>query len=278
MSANADTVTQLLRSTDPDRYLATLVFPAAQRRAVTSLYAFAAEIASIRGRAREPAAGEIRLQWWVDALSGEGHGDVQRNPLAAELREAMSAWSLPVAPLLRAIEARRFDLYQDAMPDLPTFEGYAGDSVSAFLQLAAMVLNGGKPIETGDAAGHLGVAQALAGHLRAFGFNASQGRIFLPLSVFAAHGVTERDILGGVPGAGLAAALTQLSELASEHAEKAASAIRALPQALRPAFAPVALVRPSLRTVNVEQPFDGQPDSPDWLKIARLARWSLAGR
>ena len=49
------------------------------------------------------------------------------------------------APLLRLIAARRFDLYDDPMPDLATFEGYAGETVSVLYQLAAMILNGGEP-------------------------------------------------------------------------------------------------------------------------------------
>jgi len=275
---NAALTIDALRSTDHGRYLATLVLPEAGRAAISALYAFSAEIAAIRDRAREPAAGEIRLQWWADALTGEGHGNVRQNPVADALLDAIATYRLPVPPLTRAIDARRFDLYQDPMPDLPTFEGYAGETVSAFLQLAAMILNDGAPIETGDAAGHLGVAQALAGHLRAFGYNASKGRIFLPLSLFAAHGVSERDILGGKSTEALVSALQQIAELATEHADKAAASVRALPSALRPAFAPLVLVRPQLARLNLTAPFSEQPDLPDWQKIARLAWWSLRSR
>ncbi len=109
-------------------------------------------------------------------------------------------------------------------------------------QLAAMVLNGGNEVETGDAAGHLGVAHAFAGHLRAFGYNASKGRIFLPMNIFAANGVTDGEILSGTESEGLFAALGQLNDLAQEHVEAARTAIRALPKPLRPAFAPVAIV------------------------------------
>lgn len=275
---NAALAIDALRDTDHDKYLATLILPEPQRAAISALFAFSAEIAAIRDRAREPAAGEIRLQWWADALTGEGHGNVRQNPVADALLDAIATYRLPVPPLTRAIDARRFDLYQDPMPDLPTFEGYAGETVSAFLQLAAMILNDGKPVETGDAAGHLGVAQALAGHLRAFGYNASKGRIFLPLSLFAAHGVSERDILGGKPSEALVSALRQIAELTTEHADKAATAVRALPASLRPAFAPLALVRPQLARLNLAAPFSGQPDLPDWQKIARLAWWSLRTR
>ena len=132
---------QFLRDNDRDRYFASLVIPETARSAVQALYAFNADVASIRDRAREPAPGEIRLQWWADALKGEGHGAVRSNPIAAELLDAVAAYRLPTGPLLRLIEARRFDLYDDPMPDLQRFEGYAGETASVLLQLDAMILN-----------------------------------------------------------------------------------------------------------------------------------------
>jgi phytoene synthase len=173
------------------------------------------------------------------------------------------------------IAARRFDLYDDPMPDLSTFEGYAGETTSALYQLAAMVLNDGRPVEAGDAAGHLGVAHALIGHLRAFGYNANKGRIFLPWSVLAANGVTEGEVFGGQTSEGLAEALSQLSEMAAEHLSKATAAIDALPRALRPAFAPVALLRAQHRALGFETPFQPTPDLADWRKIAALVVWRL---
>lgn len=265
-----------LRDADKDRYFATLLLKPGEREAVQALYAFSADVASIRDRAREPAAGEIRVQWWVDALKGEGHGNVRQNPLAEALLDAIAAYRLPAGPLLRLLAARRFDLYQDAMPDVPSFEGYAGETVSVLYQLAAMVLNGGEEVETGDAAGHLGVAHAAIGHLRAFGFNASVGRIFLPLSIFSANGVTDGEILAGRESEGLFAALAQVAELAGEHLSKAEAAIRGLPRPLRPAFAPVATLRGQLKRVSAsQQPFASLPDQADWRKLAALQFWAL---
>lgn len=267
--------TEELRRADRDRYFATLVLPARAREAMTALYAFNADIASVRERAREPAAGEIRLQWWADALTGEEHGAVRANPLADALLATIAEYGLPTPPLTRLIAARRFDLYHDPMPDIATFEGYAGETVSALYQLGAMILNGGSPIEGGDAAGHLGVAHALIGHLRAFGYNASQGRIFLPRDVFAICGVTEGEVLAGQASEGLAIALTRLSDMAHEHLETADNAIRKLPRELRAVFAPAAVLRGQLRRIEVETPFQSQPDLADWQKIAALAWWRL---
>jgi len=264
-----------LRANDRDRYFATLLLGSKEREALTALYAFNADIASVRERAREPAAGEIRLQWWADALGGEGHGAVRANPLADALLDAIAEFGLPVPALTRMISARRFDLYQDPMPDMASFEGYAGETASALYQLGAMVLNGGRPVEPGDAAGHLGVGHALIGHLRAFGYNASQGRVFLPWSVLAANGVNEGEVLSGQMSEGLAEALGQLSEIAAEHLAKADRAIGALPRNLRSVFAPIAVLRDQYRRLDLETPFQRSDDLPDWRKIALLGWWKF---
>ena len=261
-----------LRELDRDRYFASLFLPQPSRAPIQALYAFSAEIAAVRERAHEPAPGEIRLRWWADALEGEGHGDVRGNPLAAALLDAIAAYQLPTAPLVKLIEARRFDLYQDPMPDLASFEGYAGETVSVLYQLATMVLAGG-PTEAGDAAGHLGVAQALVGHLRAFGYNAAHGRIFLPWSILAAHTVREADIFAGRSISGLEAARRQICELAAEHLNKAKAAVRALPRLLRPAFVAGPVLGAQLRTLSaVADPFALPPDMSDFDKLARMAR------
>jgi 15-cis-phytoene synthase len=275
VSASNEYATMTLRETDRDRYFATLLLDPGPREAIAALYAFNADIASVRDRARDPNAGEIRLQWWKDALEGEGHGAVRQNPLAAALLDAIAEYHLPVAALARLIAARRFDLYQDPMPDIATFEGYAGETVSVLYQLTAMILNGGQPVETGDAAGHLGVGHALVGHLRAFGYNAAQGRVFLPWDVFATCGVTENEVFAGEPSERLAVAVTRLTEMANAHLEQASTAIAALPKPLRVAFAPIAVLRLQLRRVNPESPFQPRPDIADWRKIAALSWWKL---
>lgn len=265
-----------LKANDRDRYFATLVLRPDARDAVQALLAFAIDVATVRDRVREPAPGEIRLQWWVDTLGGTKHGSVRQNPLADALLDTIAACRLPAGPLQRLVVARRFDLYDDPMPDVATFEGYAGETASVLYQLAAMILGGGAEPESGDAAGHLGVAHALVGHLRAFGLNASRGRLFLPLSVFYANGVDEAEIFTGTVSEGLLAAHAELIGLARAHLAKAADAIDALPRRLRPAFAMISLLSSELADVERrgETPFAPPRDMADWRKIVRLGWWS----
>lgn len=280
MSSSHDFAAQFLRKHDRDRYLATLVLSAESRPHVTAILAFNADIAAIRTRVSGPQPGEIRLQWWNDALTGGGHGEVRQNPLADALLDTIARFSIPAGTLQRLIGARRFDLYDDPMPDLETFEGYAGETSSTLFQLAAMILNSGQVVEQGDAAGHLGVAQAMLGHLRAFGFTAAQGRIMLPWTILAANGVRETEIFRGQDSEGLHAALGQIAELAEMHLQKARAAIAGLPASLRPAFAAMALLEKQLADWkrSSANPFLPPKDEADWRKIARLTGWAWRNR
>jgi phytoene synthase len=275
-----DFAAQALRDTDRDRFLATLVLPAEARPAIAALYAFNADISGIRQRVSGPQPGEIRLQWWNDALTGAGHGAVRQNPLADALLQTLDQYGLPVGTLQRLIGARRFDLYDDPMPDLETFEGYAGETASTLFQLAAMILNAGRPVEPGDAAGHLGVAQAMVGHLRAFGHVSAQGRIMLPWSILQANGVREGEIFAGQDSEGLHAALGQIAELARSHLDKARRAIAGLPGPLRPAFAAIVLLEAQLTawTSGTRGSFAVPRDDSDWRKILHLTWWTLRNR
>ena len=280
MLGSYDFAAQALREQDRDRYLATLVLPAESRPHITALLAFNADVAAIRARVSGPQPGEIRLQWWNDALTGSGHGEVRQNPLADALLQTIAQYGLPVGTLQRLIGARRFDLYDDPMPDLETFEGYAGETASTLFQLAAMILNQGEPVEQGDAAGHLGVAQAMIGHLRALGHVSSQGRIMLPWSILEANGVRETELFRARDSEGLHAALSQIAELAEAHLQKARPAIAALPAALRPAFAAIAVLEQQLQAWNqrATAPFAPPQDEADWRKIARLTWWTWRNR
>src|SRR5262249_58031670 len=95
----------LVRAGDKDRWLATLFAPADRRAHLHALYAFNLEVARVRDLAREPMAGEIRLQWWREALAGT-RGEAAANPVAAALLEAVERHGLARQTPLRLVQAR----------------------------------------------------------------------------------------------------------------------------------------------------------------------------
>jgi len=274
MSNPADHCKALVRAADRDRYLAALFAPAEHRDALLALYAFDVEIARVGELVHEPMAGEIRLQWWRDALQGEARGDVRANPIAAALDDTIVQFRLPRQSFVDLIDARIFDLYDDPMPSLNDLEGYCGETSSSLIQLSSLVLNGGANPGTADAAGHAGVAYAIAGLLRAFPHHARQGQVFVPADMLARHGVVREDIVTGRGGPGLKGALADLRAVARRHLDQLRTLRATIPDAAKPAFRPLALVEPYLKVMERHDydPFHTAVDIPQWRRIWALWR------
>ena len=170
-----------VRLHDRDRYLTALFAPDSRREALFALYAFNLEISRIRETISERLIGEMRLQWWRDALDAiYGGSKPPAHPVAEALASAIQNHGLERAPFERLIDARALDLDDGPPDDLPTLIGYARDTSAALVLLALGVL---EAPEAGAAANGVGIAYALAGLLRAVPFHASQKRLYLPRAV-----------------------------------------------------------------------------------------------
>ena len=257
--------TRLVREFDRDRYIAGLFAPEPVRGALMALHAFNIEVSRVREAITNPLAGEVRLQWWSDALIGDARGDVKANPVAAALLDAINRHSLPRPAFFALIDARIFDLYDDPMPSVNDLEGYAGETSSALIRLGTLILTGAAPGRGGeralaDAAGHAGVAYAVTGLLRAFPHHARRGQCYVPLDLLKAHGVGPEAALSGQATPGLGAALADLRNLARRHYEQAMAALAGVDPANYPAFLPLALVPGDLaRMARAHDPFTQVP-------------------
>jgi len=264
----------LVREADPDRYWASLLAPEEKRPYLHALHAFNFEIARVRESVREPMLGEIRLQWWRDALQGEARGDVRANPVAAALDDTIVKFRLPRQALVDLIDARMFDLYDDPMPSLNDLEGYSGETSSSLIQFSSIILADGKDPGTADAAGHAGVAYAITGLLRAFPLHARQGQLYMPADILARHGVVRDDIVTGRGGPGLKGALADMRAIARRHLDQTRKLRATVPPAAEPAFRPLALVEPYLKVMEKGDydPLHTLVDLPRWRKIWALWR------
>jgi 15-cis-phytoene synthase len=235
----------LVRSHDFPRYAATLFVSPLQRRGLLALYAFNAEIARVRESVSQPLPGEIRLQWWSDMLAGKDYGGVEGSPVAAELSAAIQHWELPVEPLARLVDEHQFDLYNDPMPTMAALEGYANDTASALLVLAAQML--GPPSEAIDhLARHAGLAQGFAQVIAGLPRDASRRQLFIPLQLLESHGSGMAEVFAGRPTPAIRAALAELIGEAERHLSTAMRLLAEVSPRVRPAFLPLALVRRDL--------------------------------
>src|SRR5205085_559133 len=236
---------ELVRAADKDRFLATLFAPSARRGALHAIYAFNVEIARVRAAIRDPMAGEVRLQWWREALAGERAGEAAANPVAAALLDTIARHALPSGPLIGLVEARAFDLYDDPMPTLEALEAYLRATSSTVIAQAARVLVGDH-LAMADAALHAGLAHGMTGLMRAVARHASRRQLYLPLDVLDRHGARADDLFTGSATPQLRAALAELRIRAGAQLEAFEVLMPRLPAADAHAFLPVALVRGAL--------------------------------
>jgi len=270
---------ELVHSGDKDRYLATLFAPQKHRRALFALYAFNLEVARTREQAHQPMPGEIRLQWWNELLTGAGRGDVSANPVAGALREVIVRFRLPPKMLADLIEARRFDLYEEPMPDLAVLEAYAGKTSSTVIEFAARILNDGRDPKISELTYHAGIGYAITGLLRAFPIHAARRQLYIPMEIMQRHHAQVEDVFGGKVTVELRAALAEMRLRARQHLDIASTLLATMPISAAPALLPVALVRPNLARMERRsyRPFH-PPELPQWRRqwiLWRAARRSL---
>ncbi|WP_350334148.1 phytoene/squalene synthase family protein [Coralliovum pocilloporae] len=280
-ASEIDACVALVRRDDRPRYLATLLAPAACRDDLMALYAFNCELSRIPLVVNEPMAGEIRVQWWRDALAGEGHGDVRSNPVAASLLDTIERHRLSFTDFDAVLNGCSVELDGGFLADMNALEGYLGERVSMLFKLAGLI-SGLAPTTPGlaDASGHSGVAYGLTSVLASFAMDRKSGRCFIPEQVCHAHGLTFETIAAGDEQAKLTDALTELHDAAWRHLRLAEEYIMLLPDGHRRSFLPIALLPARLKQLKAILSDPGRPVADrsqlglQWTLLRNLRRFS----
>lgn len=132
---------EIVRKGDPDRFRVAMAAPVPARARLFPLYAFNVEIARAPWVSAEPMIGEMRLQWWRDALEEIGAGGRPRahevvGPLAEVIRET----DLSVDGLDRAVAARRWDLWREPFADADSLSDHIDATAGELMAATARAL------------------------------------------------------------------------------------------------------------------------------------------
>ena len=259
---------ELVRAQDFRTYAASLFISPAARRAWIALAAFNAEVAHVRDHVSQPLPGEIRLQWWRDALTGSGkgaeHGAIEGNPVAAELLRAIALHDLPIETLVRLIDAHVFDVYDDPMPDMAALEAHCRDTAAALYALRAKVL-GVNSLEVARMAEHAGIAEGLVDMMLALPRHAARRQLYLPADLMNLHGMISEEFFLRQTSQPLKEALAHLRREANTQMKQALLMLETAPPLARPAFLPLAAIGKTLARLETSDPF--APPVPSRLGI-----------
>lgn len=269
----------LVRRHDRDRFQTALFAPDAAREALFALYAFNYEIARVRESVREPMLGQIRLQWWREAID-TAYGDAPPRhhevvePLTATIRER----ALGREHFARLIDTRERDLDDTPPETLPALEDYAEGSSAPLVRLALEALGAATP-ETFAAATEIGMAYALTGLIRAMPVHAATGRRLIPDDVVTAAGLDLDDYAKGRATPALRRAVETIAKAAAPHLDAARAMRTAIPRTALPALLPGRIAARTLKRLERAgfDPFCGTGEG-DPLQSWRLAFAMLRGR
>ena len=267
----------LVREHDYGRYAATLFVAPDIRRALLSLYAFNVEIVRVRDQVTQPLPGEVRLQWWRDMLTGEPHGGVAGNPVAAELLLTMQLFALPVEPLIRLIDEHQFDLYNDPMPTSAALDGYLTDTQSALVGTALRIAAPPSP-EVDHLARHAGLAQGIVQVIASLPRDAARRQLFVPRDLLERHGSSPDEVFAGQRTPSIREAIHELAAEADQHLRSVLELLPEAPDELRPILLPVALLR---RDIACFMRPDHDPFQSQWrshLSILWTLWWASRSR
>ncbi len=209
---------------------------------------------------REPAIGDIRLQWWRDALLTPA-GTATGNPVADAMLRTMREHTLSGEMLIEMVDAYAHMLETGTMTTTAAIEAHVAATQGTAFRAAAQILG---------SAATAPVAALLAAAAQSYG----RVQLLRALPLLVSKG---RNPFGDTD---VAASVQPLLRQAKAELAKARQLATAAPAAILPAIIPLALVEPYLAALEgigshvAEQRADISPLTRVW----RLLKASALGR
>jgi NADH dehydrogenase [ubiquinone] 1 alpha subcomplex assembly factor 6 len=264
--------TEQVRRFDNDRFLCFLFAPAAEREALAAVYAFNLEVARIRESVAEPLLGQMRLQWWCDAIEGIYGGRPLRHQVVVAVDEAVRTFNLSRRHFERLLEARAFDLDNAPPADLAALVDYA-DATSATLSALALEVLGVHDAGVGEAARDVAIAWALVGLIRAIPFHARARRLYLPIELNREAGLDVCQLFDRGAVDGLPRVVGTIAGIAADYLSSARRRRSGMPERALPVLLPATLAEDYLRQLRKcgFDPFDSRVQTASPLRHLRIA-------
>jgi phytoene synthase len=251
----SEAVANLVKLRDRDRYWSALFAPASKRHSLLALYAFNAELAHIAISVSEAMVGQIRLQWWRDAIDLAAPGTKTGNPIADALTAVILENDLPKARFIELVDARTPELLGDPPANIQALKAALQATEGTVFELAVSILSQGgdasrdKSEPAQKAAAHAGLAYGLTQALRTVPFQLSRRKLLLPPSYFESRGVDLAALYRGEASTSFGAALADLRGAASRALNQFRALAPELDPMVWPAFLPLTLVKPYLKSM-----------------------------
>lgn len=276
--STAPMILEAARNGEYDRAMAALLSPAASRDSLLALAAFSAELIRIAPQTRrEPQMGEIRLQWWREALE-DPHSPATGHPVADAMKAAMARHGWSAADVTGIVDSHAHDGLADAYAEDAELTATLVLGEGGLFRLAALALGAAPGAVLDTLAADAGVAYGIARRLLALPQLVALGHVPIPQARLQAAGLEMPQILAGEADVG--GLVRDLAGVARDRLASARQALAGQRRTIRNAFLPLALVDPYLRVSGrmgrhaLRDPVDLAP----LRRLMRLLRARVTGR
>jgi phytoene synthase len=238
---------ELARQARRPLYAAILFAPENARGALWAMAALDIELSRIPDLVTQSLAGQMRLQWWREALTGNAAYEPGSNPVMRALNAAFAAHAMSATrllPLINAHESLLFDVCFETRADM---EQYIAARHGTLAQAAIDVCCAAMGAPPQNVPAHIVTAMGLHDLLNNVHAKAARGHCLVPLDLLHAHGLQSGDFMADTLSAPAQPILRALREEALEAARAGADEWRALPRAARLALLPFLLAQSELR-------------------------------
>ncbi|KAH9002690.1 isoprenoid synthase domain-containing protein [Lactarius hatsudake] len=202
---------------DYEAYLVSHLYPADKRKGYFAIKAFYDELATVQDNVSSPIIGEMRMQFWRDAVKSLAVGRPPHHPIALALHDISQSTSLQSYHMRRIVDARAQELQGSSHLTVDSLIAHAESTTATHYYLLLSLL--GLSSDTlSHAASHLGIAHCISTLLRALPFHASKGRMVIPAEITAKHGVSQEEVFRKGPASkGIDDAVFDLATIANDH-------------------------------------------------------------
>ncbi len=226
----SENLAKRIKRYDYDRYLTTLFASADIRQALITLYAFNLEIAKTAEVVSEPMMGQIRLQWWREAIEEIYQGDkIRQHEVVLPLQKVIDQYKLPKEIFLTLIEAREVDFEEKPFASTADFLTYTEKTGGLLLEAASSLF--GPPNKAGRQIAQLtGQAWAIAGLIRALPFMAHQNHLVVPEDLLGKYEIKKHTFLQKEPGENLKKLVQELHSFGRKKLDTALKKSESVPK------------------------------------------------
>lgn len=254
-------------------YYSFLFLPPERRRAITALYAFCREVDDVVDESSDPGLASTKLAWWRQELARLFAGTPQ-HPVTLALAPAIAPYGLTAEHLGAVIDGMEMDLQQTRYLDFEALRLYCW-RVAGVVGLMSAGIFGYRDPATAGYAENLGIALQLTNIVRDVGEDARRGRVYLPQSDLAEHGVKTGDLLAARRSPEFSRLMAFEARRAHEYYDRA---FALLPAVDRRAQRPGLIMAAIYRTVLTEIEHDGFPVLEQRISLTPLRKLWIAWR